>query len=72
MAKLSLESMSNCYAFRMPGHRENLALVAELMLAERDCPFLKFELTGDANMGPLVLRVTGSGGTREFLNSILT
>ena len=70
---IATEELTDGYAFRMPGHKENLALVAELMLAERECcPFLKFELIAEANLGPLVLRVTGPDRTKDFLKSILT
>jgi hypothetical protein len=46
--------------------------VADLIMAERECcPFLTFQLTAEPKMGALTLRITGSDGTKDFLNSIL-
>lgn len=72
-AVIATEELNNGYAFRIPGDKKWLAVVMELMLAERECcPFLRFELTAESNMGPLMLRMTGSAGTKDFLKSILT
>jgi hypothetical protein len=50
-----------------------MALVGELIAAERDCcRFLKFELTAEPDIGPVILRTTGRVGTKEFLNSVLS
>jgi len=60
------------YAFRIPGNASRIRLVAELIVAERECcPFLTFELVAEANKGPMIVRVTGPGGTKEFLRTIL-
>jgi len=60
------------YSFRLPGDKECLALVANVMSAERDCcPFLTFELTAEPNRGPLTLRVTGPVGTKQFIKTLL-
>jgi hypothetical protein len=41
-------------------------------MAERECcPFLAFELVAKPNQGPLIVRVTGPAGTKEFLRTIL-
>jgi hypothetical protein len=46
--------------------------VCELILAERECcPFLTFELTAQPNMGPMIVRMTGPAGTKDFLKTIL-
>ena len=59
------------YLFRIHGDEKCLALVSDLILAERECcPFLRFDLTAEPNLGPLTLRVTGPPGTKEFLKSI--
>lgn len=71
-AVTSREELPDGYAFRIPGEKKWLALVAELMMAERECcPFLTFQLTAGANLGALTLRITGPAGTKEFLKSIL-
>jgi len=60
------------YAFQVNGDENSLLLAAQLMAAERVCcPFLTFELTAQPNLGPVIVRVTGPGGTKEFLKTIL-
>jgi hypothetical protein len=66
------EEVPDGYAFRIPGENRWLALVADLIIAERECcPFLTFELTAEPKMGALTIRITGPEGTKEFLRSIL-
>ena len=70
---IATEELPNGYAFRMPGEKQWIAVVAELMAAERECcRFLTFELVAQENMGPLIVRVTGPDGTKDFLKTILT
>lgn len=65
------EELPDGYAFRMPGEKRWVALVADLIIAERDCcPFLTFQLTAEPKMGALTLRMTGPEGSKEFLQSI--
>jgi hypothetical protein len=72
-AVLSTEELPDGYAFRILGNREEMMLVCELILAERECcPFLTFELTAQPNMGPVSVRLTGPSGTKGFLKSILS
>lgn len=72
-ALTATEELENGYAFHIPGDKKWLALVADLIIAERECcPFLTFQLTADAQMGALTLRLTGPDGTKEFLKSIFT
>ena len=60
------------YAFRIPGENRWLTLVADLIIAERECcPFLRFELTAEPKMGAFTIRITGPEGTKQFLRSIL-
>jgi hypothetical protein len=35
------------------------------------CPFLTFELAAEPNHGPMIMRVTGPAGAKEFLRTIL-
>jgi hypothetical protein len=71
-AVTTTEELADGYIFRIPGDKKWLALVSDLILAERECcPFLTFELTAEPNLGSLSLRVTGPEGTKEFLKSIL-
>jgi len=70
---ISTEELEDVYAFHVRGDRTSMAVVGELIAAERDCcRFLTFELTARPDMGPVTLRMTGPVGTKEFLNSILS
>jgi hypothetical protein len=60
------------FAFLAPGKKPWIALLAELMVAERACcPFLHFEMTAEPNMGPVTLAVTGPPGAKAFLKKLL-
>ena len=68
----SYREIADGYAFRIAGEKRWLALVADLIIAKRECcPFLTFELTTEPKMGALTIRITGPEGTNEFLRSIL-
>ena len=70
-AVISTEELPHGYAFRLPGDGECFTVLANLIMAERECcPFLTFELVAQPNMGPVIVRVTGPGGAKEFLTSI--
>jgi hypothetical protein len=71
-AVIETEELQQGYAFRLPGDGECIGLIAELIVAERACcPFLAFELAALPNMGPVMVRVIGPAGTKEFLRTIL-
>ena len=71
-AAIATEELPDGYAFRLPGDGKWIVVVPELIMAERECcPFLTFELAAHSNMGPVIVRVTGSAGTKEFLKTIL-
>jgi hypothetical protein len=60
------------YAFRVPGDKKWIAVVAELIVAEHECcPFLTFELAAEPNTGPVIVRVIGPAGTKDFLKTML-
>ena len=60
------------FAFLAPGDKAWIALLAELMAAERACcPFLRFELTAEPNLGPVTLAVTGPPGAKSFVRKLL-
>lgn len=66
------EELDEGYRFRLSGNKQNLALVLELMTAERECcPFLTFDLNAAPNQGPLGLSITGPTGTKKYLSSLL-
>jgi hypothetical protein len=65
------EEIDGGYSFALAGDRQNLALVFELLAAERDCcPFLRFRLEAEPTQGPLHLRITGPAGAKEVLKSL--
>jgi hypothetical protein len=71
-AVIETEELQEGYAFRLPGDGEWIRLTAELIVAERECcPFLAFEVAALPNMGPVIVRVIGPAGTKEFLRTIL-
>jgi hypothetical protein len=71
-AVIAIEELPDGYAFHVSGDKKGIAVVAELIVAERECcRFLTFELTAQPNMGPVSIRVTGPAGTKDFLKTIL-
>jgi hypothetical protein len=71
-AVIETEELQEGYAFRLPGDCQSLGLIAELIVAERECcPFLAFEVFALPNMGPVIVRVSSPAGTKEFLKSVL-
>jgi hypothetical protein len=72
-ALIESEELNDGYMFRVLGDKKSIAVVADLIVAERECcPFLKFEVSLEPGMGPVSVRMTGPAGTKEFLKSILT
>jgi hypothetical protein len=70
-AVIETEELPDGYAFRVPGDCEWIAMIAEMIMAERECcPFLTFELVAQPSMGPLMVRVTGPPGSKDFLKTI--
>jgi hypothetical protein len=66
------EELPEGYAFRLPGDGEWIGLIAELIVAERECcPFLAFEVFALPNKGPVIVRVIGPTFAMEFLRTVL-
>ena len=71
-AVIETEELRDGYAFRVPGDGKWIAMIAQMIMAERECcPFLTFELVAQPNMGPVIVRVAGPAGTKEFLKTVL-
>jgi hypothetical protein len=71
-AVTEIEEVGDGYAFRLAGDGETVALVADVIAAEREwCPFLAFELEVHPNTGPVFVRMTGPAGTKEVLKTLL-
>ena len=70
-AVIETEELPDGYAFRISGDGKWIGLIAELIVAERECcPFLAFEVAALPNMGPVIVRVTGPAGTKDFLKTV--
>jgi hypothetical protein len=71
-AVIGTEELRDGYAFRVPGDGKCIAMIAKMIVAERECcPFLTFEFVAQPNMGPVIVRVTGPAGTKDFLKTVL-
>jgi hypothetical protein len=71
-AVIETEELEEGYAFRLPGDSKSIKLIAELIVAERQCcRFLAFEIAVLPNMGPVIVRAIGPAGTKEFLRTVL-
>ena len=71
-AVIETEALPDGYAFRVPGEGKCIAMIAEMILAERECcPFLTFEFVAQPSMGPVIVRVTGPSGAKDFLKTVL-
>lgn len=70
-AVVETEELQEGFAFRLTGDGKLIGLTAELIVAERECcPFLTFELVALPDKGPVIVRVTGPAGTKEFVKSV--
>src|SRR5713101_9924386 len=70
-AVIATEELPDGYVFHVPGDKKSMGAAWEVIVAERECcPFLTFELTAQANMGPVSVRVTGPAGTKDILKTI--
>jgi hypothetical protein len=71
-AVIETEELQEGYAFRFPGDGERIGLIAELIVAERECcPFLAFEVAALPNMGPVIVRVIGPARYKGVLENRL-
>jgi hypothetical protein len=70
-AVIGTEELRDGYAFRVPGDGKWIAMIAKIIVAERECcRFLTFELVAQPNMGPVIVRVTGPACTKGFLKTV--
>ncbi len=69
---LEVEDLEDGYEFAFPGSAGWAAKLVELIDAERVCcSFLAFELRFEPGGGPILLRIRGPEGTREFVKTEL-
>ena len=70
-ALIETEELPDGYAFRVPGDAKRMAIIAKMIVAERECcPFLTFEFVAQPSMGPVIVRVTGPAGAKDFLKTV--
>jgi hypothetical protein len=71
-AVMETQELPDGFAFRLPGDAKSIGLISEWLAAERECcPFLAFAMAALPNRGPVIVRVTGTAGTKEFLRTLL-
>ena len=67
-----LNKISGGYRLEFAAEPGILPLMTSLIEAERECcRFLRFTLTVEPNLGPMVLELTGPNGTQELFETIL-
>jgi hypothetical protein len=67
-----VRELADGYALRLPAENGMILSVAEFITLERTCcPFFSFELEVGRDEGALWLKLTGRGGVKEFLKSML-
>lgn len=60
------------FRFEFQPSGEVLASIIRMIDAERQCcQFLRFQLTVEEALGPVVLQVTGPPGSQEFLRAMI-
>ena len=67
---LGVEDLEDGYEFVYPGSVRWATRLVEIINAERACcPFFAFELRFEPGGGPILLRVRGPGGAKEFVEA---
>jgi len=73
LAVTVFEELPNGYSCRVPGDKNTIILLAELIAAERECcRFLSFELRFESDLGPILVAITGPDGSKNLIKSFLT
>lgn len=63
-----VRELADGYAFRFAGDDRWKALLFDFVNVERTCcSFFKIELSFEPGLGPIWLRLTGSDGTKQFI-----
>jgi hypothetical protein len=72
-AKLNTSELSDGYVFQFPSDPKTFATVSEWIGNERlCCPFFEFDIHVGDNSTPIVLRITGPGGVKQFIKAELS
>jgi hypothetical protein len=66
------EPLADGHRLHFAASGDILGLIARVIDAERlCCRFLRFQVTVEADEGPIVLELTGPEGTRDFLSALI-
>ncbi len=66
-----VRELEDGYEFTFPGSAEWAARLTEFVLFERTCcPFFTFEIFFEPDAGPIVLKVRGPEGVKEFIEDL--
>jgi hypothetical protein len=66
------EDLPEGHRLRFAAGDDTLALITRVVEGERQCcRFLRFQITLEADEGPITLELTGPPGTREFVAALL-
>jgi hypothetical protein len=72
-AKLNTSELPDEYAFQLPSDAKTFATVSEWVGNERlCCPFFEFDIHVGDNSAPIVLRITGPEGVKQFIKAELS
>jgi len=68
--KTSVREVPDGFEFQFPSDMKTYQLVAEWAAGERVCcPFFEIDLRSEPEGGPLLLRLTGRDGVKEFIHA---
>jgi len=68
--KTSVRELPDGFEFQFPSEMKTYLLVAEWVAGERVCcPFFEIDLRSEPEGGPLLLRLTGRDGVKEFIHA---
>jgi hypothetical protein len=72
-ARLSASELPDGYALQFPSDAKTFATMSEWIGNERlCCPFFAFDLHVGDNSAPMVLRITGPEGVKQFIQAELS
>jgi hypothetical protein len=72
-ARLSASELADGYAFQFPSDAKTFATMSEWIGNERlCCPFFAFDIHVGENLAPMVLRITGPEGVKQFIQAELS
>jgi hypothetical protein len=67
-----IRELADGYALRFAGEARWLVLLADFIGFERECcPFLRFELHAEQQLGSFWLRLRGPAGAKEFIAELI-